>query len=90
MLNNTSPLPPQSIDNKEQLLLGLVASTKMLLVALSLVVLFVVLFLKSIISFAMVLFAALNMLCEYAIRLVASIEEIKEFASFLAIGARPI
>lgn len=84
---NTSPLP-QSIDNKEQLLLGLVASTKMLLVALSLVVLFVVLFAKSIISFAMVALAALNMLCEYVIRLVASVEEVKEFASFLATGAK--
>jgi hypothetical protein len=89
MLNNTSPLP-QSIDNKEQLLLGLVASTKMLLVALSLVVLFVVLFAKSIISFAMVAMAALNMLCEYCIRLIASVQEVKEFSSFLATGTRPI
>lgn len=85
---NTSPLP--TLDNKEQLLLGLVASTKMLLVALSFVVLFVVLFVKSIISFAMVLFAALNMLCEYCIRLVASVEEVREFSSFLATGTRPI
>lgn len=82
---NTSPLP-QSIDNKEQLLLASIASLKMLLVALSLVVLFCVLFLKSIISFAMVLFTALNMLCEHCIHLVASVEEVQSFAHFLAVG----
>jgi hypothetical protein len=51
--------------NKEQLLVALVASTKMLLVALSLVVLFFVLFVKSIIGFVMVALSALNMVAEF-------------------------
>jgi hypothetical protein len=51
--------------NKEQLLGALIASTKMLLVALSLVVLFFVLFLKAIVGFVMVALSALNMVAEW-------------------------
>jgi hypothetical protein len=71
--------------NKEQLLAELIASTKMLLVALSFVVLFFVLFLKAIVGFAMVALAALNMLAEWIVGLVASVQEVQEFCSFLAV-----
>jgi hypothetical protein len=76
---------PPAISNKEQLLAGLIASTKMLLVALSLVVLFFVLFVKAIVGFAMVALAALNMAAEWSIGLVASVQEVQEFCSFLAV-----
>ncbi len=79
---------PQSegfASNKEQLLAGLIASTKMLLVALSLVVLFFVLLVKAIVGFAMVALAALNMLAEWIVGLVASVQEVQEFCSFLAV-----
>ncbi len=69
--------------NKEQLLAGLIASTKLLLVALSLVVLFFVLVVKAILGFAMVALSALNMVAEWGIGQVASVEEVRAFASFL-------
>jgi hypothetical protein len=84
-----SPTPSQSAggaSNKEQLLAGLVASLKMLLVAISLVVLFFVLFIKAIVGLVMVALTALNMVAEWGIGQVASVEEVKLFASFL-VGA---
>lgn len=82
MLKHTTP--PLTVGNTEQLLLGLVASLKLLLVALAFVVLFVVLFLKSIIGFGMVLLAALNMAFDWLVSFVASVQEVSDFASFLA------
>ncbi len=76
-----------SNSNKEQLLAGLVASTKLLLVALSLVVLFFVLVVKAIVGFGMVALSALNMVAEWGIRQVASVEEVKQFASFLVVAS---
>jgi hypothetical protein len=73
---------------KEQLLAGLVTSTKLLLVALSCVVLFFVLFVKAIVGFVMVVLTALNMTAQWGIGLVASVEEVKSFASFLVASAR--
>ncbi|HYU74183.1 MAG TPA: hypothetical protein VEL31_16040 [Ktedonobacteraceae bacterium] len=77
-----------TISNKEQLLAGLVASLKMLLVALSLVVLFFVLVIKAIVGLVMVALTALNMVAEWGIGQVASVEEVKQFASFLVVSAR--
>jgi len=77
MLKQT--VPPSSLDNKEQLLLASLASFRMLLVSLSFVVLFAVLFCKSIIGFCMVAFAAMNMFCEWSIRFVAQSEEVQSF-----------
>ncbi len=73
--------------NKEQLLQGLVASLKMLLVALSLVVLFFVLFVKAIVGLVMVALLALNMVAEWGIGQVASVEEVRDFASFLVVAS---
>ncbi len=72
-----------SNSNKEQLLAGLVASLKLLLVALSCVVLFFVLFVKAIVGLLMVALSAINMVAEWGIGQVASVEEVKQFASFL-------
>src|SRR6266487_4658379 len=77
MLKQT--VPPSSLDNKEQLLLASLASFRMLLISLSFVVLFAVLFCKSLLGFCMVILAALNMLAEYIIRLVAQSEEVQSF-----------
>jgi len=84
MIKKTSP----TISNKEQLLLGLVASLKLLLVALALVVLFFVLVVKAIVGLVMVALSALNMVAEWGIGQVASVEEVKSFASFLVTSAR--
>jgi hypothetical protein len=81
--SQTSP----TISNKEQLLAGLIASTKLLLVALSLVVLFFVLFVKAIVGFMMVALSALTMVAEWGIGQVASVEEVRDFASFLVVAS---
>lgn len=87
MLKQT--VPPSAIDNKEQLLLASLASLRMLLVSLSFVVLFVVLFCKSIIGFCMVILAAMNMLAEWIIRFVAQSEECKSFFVSMTGGMMP-
>jgi hypothetical protein len=74
---------PSALDNKEQLIVGLLTSCKLLLVALSCVVLFFVLVCKALVGFAMVVLTALNMGAEWIIGMVASLEEVKSFASFL-------
>jgi hypothetical protein len=64
---------------KEPLLGGLVASTRMLFVALCCVVLFFVLFLKAIVGLAMVALAALHMLAQWMVGLVCSTDEMRAF-----------
>src|SRR6266487_2593258 len=64
-----------TISNKEQLLLALV-------------VLFFVLVVKAIVGLVMVALSALNMVAEWGIGQVASVEEVKSFASFLVTSAR--
>jgi hypothetical protein len=86
MLKQTTT--PPTISNKEQLLIALLASTKMLLVALSLVVLFFVLFVKAIVGFAMVVLTTLTRGAEWGIGQVASVQEVRAFASFLVVAAQ--
>jgi hypothetical protein len=80
---------PSTTANTEQLLLGLVASLKMLLVSLALIVVIVALFTKSLLSFAVVVLTACNLFATWSIGLVASVPEVQSFAtSFLATAQR--
>jgi hypothetical protein len=81
--------PSTASTNTEQLLLGLVASLKMLLVALALVIVIIALFAKSLLSFAVVLLTSCNLFATWMISLVASAPEVQSFAaSFLATATR--
>lgn len=75
---------PNTSTNKEQLLAALVASLKMLLVALALIIVVVALFSKAIVGLGMVALQACNLLLAAAISFVASAPAVQEFASFLA------
>jgi hypothetical protein len=82
MLKQTTP---PLLDNREQLLSGLMASVKMLLVSLALIVVIVALFTKSLLSLAVVLLTACNLFATWLVSLVASVPEVQSFAaSFLA------
>ncbi len=70
--------------SKEQLLTALVSSLKMLLVSFSFLILFVILFVKAMVSLVMVLLQASNLFLGYLIGLIASVEEVRAFAIFLA------
>jgi hypothetical protein len=74
---------PKTSTNKEQLLAALVASLKMLLISLALIVV-VTLFVKSLLSFAVVVLTAGNLFASWIIDLVVTAPDMREFCHFLA------